>query len=268
MLEFCGKRRMDRIVRAIESGTADVDNSILGQVPYLIFEAADCDVRCHLDDPKFGTGLAWRLRSIHHVTTGLKQLHAADVVHQDIKPSNVLVFDSQTNNRVSKLADLGRASRSTGYSPFDHMDWAGDPKYAPPEVHYGFILPDWHQRRIAYDLYLLGSLISFIFVRTTASASFFQSLANPFWPAHWTGNFEDVLPYLQHAFAATANSFSKQLPAVLSQDLIPVYMQLCEPDPRKRGYPGHPLNKGALERYITKFDVMARKADIGRYGAA
>ena len=267
LLEFCESKHMDRVVRAIAKGTADVDNSTLGQVPYLIFEAADRDVRSQLDDPTLGVGLTWRLRLLHHISTGLKQLHSADVVHQDLKPSNVLVFVSQDEKDIAKIADLGRASRSGTYSPFDHMAWAGDPNYAPPEVYYSYIDPDWHKRRIAYDLYLLGSLVSFMFTRTTGSATLFQALPNPFWPSVWGGDFEMVLPYLRHSFQIACSSFSSQLPPTLATDLASVYAQLCEPDPRKRGYPGQILSKISLERYITKFDVMARKAEIGHYGA-
>jgi hypothetical protein len=68
------------------------------------------------------------------------------------------VFRASSADRVSKLADLGRASRADAFSPFDHLDWAGDPNYKPPEAWYSFISPDWHQRRIAYDLYMLGAL--------------------------------------------------------------------------------------------------------------
>jgi serine/threonine protein kinase len=265
MVEFCAKKRMDRIVKAIESGTIEVDSSALGKVPYLVFEAADRDVRSHLDHPSTGPSVAWKLRSLHHVTTGLKQLHAADVSHQDLKPSNVLVFNANAEDRVSKIADLGRASRFDGFSPFDHMEWPGDPKYAPPEVHYSFIDPDWHHRRIAYDLYMLGSLISFLFLRTTATAALWQALENPFLPPHWNGTFDEVVTYLDHAFAKAVKDFESQLPIALAADLGPSYAQLCQPDPRKRGYPGQTLNKVALEKYITKFDVMARKAEIGKY---
>lgn len=107
--------------------------------------------------------------------------------------------------------------------------------------------------------------MSFMLVRTTANASLLQALDNRFWPQHWSGTFEDVLPYLNHAFAFTARDLEAQLPQALAQDILPIYNQLCEPDPRKRGFPGQLLNKIALERYITKFDVIARKADIGRY---
>ncbi len=265
MLDFCGSRSMDRIVRAVGSGTADVDNSTLGQVPFLLFEKADRDVRAQMDQPASGHDLSWKLRALHHIATGLKQLHGAGVVHQDLKPSNVLVFSADSKHQISKLADLGRASRAGSYSPFDSLSWAGDPNYAPPEVNYSFIEPDWTQRRIAYDLYMLGSLVCFMFTRTTATASLWILLPAAFWPPHWMGTFDEVLPYLSNAFSMSIQEFGNQLPAKLRGDLTPIFEQLCEPDPRKRGYPGKPLNKIALERYVTRFDVMATKADLGRY---
>jgi serine/threonine protein kinase len=269
LVEYCGGKGLDRVVRAIETGTVDVDpTDIAGRVPYLIFEAADCDVRSHLDDPAFGAGLAWRIRSLHHIATGLKQLHGIEVAHQDLKPSNVLVFRAASVDRVSKLADLGRASRADAFSPFDHLDWAGDPNYKPPEAWYSFISPDWHQRRIAYDLYMLGSLMSFMFIRTHANAALWQALSNQHWPQHWCGDFDSVLPFLTHAFTTAAGTFEAQLHPALAADLMPIYRQLCEPDPRKRGHPGQALNKLALERFVTKFDVMAVRATIGKYGKA
>lgn len=266
MLSLCEQKRMDRIVRAIGSGIVDTDGTPFGQVPYLIFEEADGDIRKHLDDPSFNKGIAWKLRSLHHITTGLKQLHSADVAHQDLKPSNILIFNASIPTRVSKLADLGCASNSTRHCPFDHMDWAGDPKYAPPEVSYGFIQSDWHQRRIGYDLYLLGSVACFLFTRTTANSILLKNLADQFWPGNWAGTFDDVLPYLDHAFAETSRIFASQLPITLAGELMPIYQQLCNPDPRKRGYPGQKHNQVSLERYISIFDRLARAAEIGRYG--
>jgi serine/threonine protein kinase len=102
VLKRCGERNLDRVVRAITSGTITINEpSANGVVEYLIFELADGDVRSHL---RFSADfdLAWRLRCLHHIATGLKQLHGCGIAHQDLKPSNVLVFAGTT----SKLSDL------------------------------------------------------------------------------------------------------------------------------------------------------------------
>ena len=266
LLGECNISMMDRVVRAIGSVTAEVDpTNPFGLVPYLIFEEADADIRIHLDDPKNLSSIAWKLRSLHHVATGLKQLHGADIAHQDLKPSNVLVFYVNTILTISKVADLGRASRAGSYSPYDEDMWAGDPNYAPPEILYSFIDPDWGKRRIAGDLYMLGSLIAFIFTQTTSLATLFHALPIQFWPANWGGSYEDVLPYIQNAFATSSAQFSKSLPEKLRTDLVPVFEQLCNPDPRKRGVPGVLMNKNALERILSKLDLMAARAEAGKY---
>lgn len=266
LLEECGRRNMDRVVKAIGSGTANVDpENPFALVPYLIFEAADADIRVHLDDPSFAPSLAWKLRAMHHVATGIKQLHGADIVHQDLKPSNVLVFYTNRLLSISKVADLGRAFRSGYPSPYDEQLWAGDRNYAPPEVLYSFVDPDWAKRRIACDLYMLGGLLSFLFTQTTSIATLLHSLPLQFWPGNWAGTYDDVLPYLSNAFSVSIGGFAEALPTKLRQDLVPVFDQLCHPDPRKRGFPGVAMNRNALEKYLSKFDLIAARAAAGRY---
>ena len=266
MLAFCEQKRMDRVVRAMDSGTIVVDNSPMGKVPYLIFEEADRDIRSQMDKPGQDSQLAWKLRSLHHISVGLKQLHGSDIAHQDVKPSNVFIFRAEAENRISKIGDLGRVSKIGLYSPFDVLEWPGDRHYAPPEIQFSFIHPDFNIRRIGADVYLLGSMISFLLTRTTAVASLFRSLPSQFLPGHWSGSFDDVLPHLQNAFAQTAGEFATQIPKSLELELLPIYRYLCEPDPRKRGYPGVPMNKISLERIVTRLDVIARKAEVGKYG--
>jgi serine/threonine protein kinase len=266
LLTECRDRNMDRVVKAIESGSIRIDpDDPLSLVPYLIFEWANVDIRVHLDDASLTLPLWWKLRSLHHVATGLKQLHGADIVHQDLKPSNVLIFQTQTVAQVSKVADLGRASRLGFPSPFDSDLWAGDYNYAPPEVHYSFIEPEWAKRRIASDLYMLGGLVSFVFSKTTSIASLLSALPVEFWPSNWGSSFDDVLPYLLNAFAETVDQFAQTIPAKIHNDLLPVFRQLNHPDPRQRGFPGVRMNRNALERYLSKLDLMAYRAKAGRY---
>src|SRR5262249_27237780 len=129
-------------------------------------ELADSgDVRKYLDvAARFDS--AWVLRSLHHVATGLRQLHSAGIAHQDVKPSNVLVFDA----KISKVADLGRASSQGESPPHEDHHIAGDPEYAPPELCYHHVVPDWNQRRLGCDAYLLGSMVVFFFGRCSVQS--------------------------------------------------------------------------------------------------
>jgi serine/threonine protein kinase len=164
VLETCKSRRMDRIVQSIDSGHVIVDPSELGRVDYLVFEMADCDVRSFLSAAA-AIELAWKLRSLHHIATGIHQLHSAGIAHQDVKPSNILVF----GKRTSKVADLGSASQKGTVCPRDDRHFAGDPSYAPPELLYGYLDPDWANRRFGCDAYLLGSMIIFMFTGLNAT---------------------------------------------------------------------------------------------------
>jgi serine/threonine protein kinase len=133
LLKECSQKRMDRVVAAIEDGSVlvgDGTRGVFDKVFYLIFERAENgDIRRHLAIAA-QVELAWKLRCLHHIATGLYQLHSAGVAHQDIKPSNVLVFSSDE----SKVADLGCASRKGLTCPRDDLTFAGDPSYAPPEL--------------------------------------------------------------------------------------------------------------------------------------
>lgn len=265
LLRECSERNMDRVVKAIGSGTIHDPSDPVAIVPYLIFEAADADVRVHLDAASAPPTVLWKLRLLHHVATGLKQLHGAGIAHQDLKPSNVLIFTVNKALSISKISDLGRASRAGHPSPHDGQAWAGDRNYAPPEVLYSYFESDWTKRRISADLYMLGGLVSFVFSCTTSIATLMHELPLPFHPGNWGGTFDEVLPYLVNAFAATVDNFANCLPDRMQNDLLPIFKQLCHPDPRTRGFPGTTLNKNALEKYLSVFDRMALAAYCGRY---
>jgi serine/threonine protein kinase len=266
LLQECGNRGMDRVVRAIGSGSVYPDPSNpFDLVPYLIFEVADSDIRLHLEKGADSKTMAWKLRALHHVATGLKQLHSIEIAHQDLKPSNVLVFYVQNTLAVSKIADLGNASKAGFPSPYDSARWAGDHSYAPPEILYSYIDPDWSRRRIAADLYMLGGLMSFIFLQTTSIATLLQAMPIPCWPGNWSLSYEEVLPYLLNSFAENAAAFEMQLPEKLRPDLMPVYEMLCNPDPAKRVPRGVSMNKNALEKTLSRLDLLASRAEAGRY---
>src|SRR6266851_917241 len=63
---------------------------------------ADGDVRKHLS-PTQSLDIVWILRCLHHIATGLHQLHSAKVAHQDLKPSNVLAFRTARGKGISTI---------------------------------------------------------------------------------------------------------------------------------------------------------------------
>jgi serine/threonine protein kinase len=123
---------MERVVRVLGSGDVEVEQgNAYSWVPYIIFELASRDVRKHLDArPTIGIG--WLLRAFHHIAVALAQLHREGVAHQDLKPSNALVFDPGS----LKLADVGRASLRGDPHRFDAWDWVGETRYQAPELLY------------------------------------------------------------------------------------------------------------------------------------
>lgn len=248
----------DRVVRAITDGKVLISGQV---VQYLILELAKGDVRSQVDLSK-RFDLAFTLRALHHVATGLSQLHGAGIAHQDLKPSNVLVFD----NKISKVADLGRASSKGYVPPHEDLDVPGDQTYAPPELLYHSIDSDWSRRRLGCDAYLLGSMVVFFFSGLGMTVRLRRELHDAHAWQNWTGTYVEVLPYVRDAFARVVESFEAEIPIEVRGDMLDVVRELCEPDPALRG---HPLNRArsgnqySLERYISKFNLLATRAESG-----
>jgi serine/threonine protein kinase len=261
VLLACAEKKMDRVIAAIESGEVEVDATVLGRVPYLIFEEAEGDIRSQLAKQD-SFDITLKLRALHHIATGLFQLHGAGVAHQDLKPSNVLRY-----GEISKVSDLGSASVKGRPGPADERDIAGTKVYAPPELLYGYRNSDFNARRFGCDAYLLGSMVVFLFTGMSATAGIFVNLAEQFLPDQWSGTYPDVLPYVRNAFDIAVQSWAKEFPGQQSKgDLTRIVRELCEPDPTLRGHPRNRIGMGnrySVERYVTTFDRLALSARIG-----
>lgn len=258
LLTRCRERAITRVVTAITSGKVVLDNDPMrGLVEYLIFERADGDIRKHLA-VSADLDAAWVFACLHQVATGLRQLHDDAIAHQDVKPSNILTFASE-----AKLADLGRAAWKGQNPPHDAFPVAGDPAYAPPELLYGFISPEWTIRRLGCDAYLLGSMAVWFYTRLSATALIISELDGQHRPLTWQGTYQDVLPFVRDSFSRVLDTCRQQIPVAQHNDVVPIIAELCEPDPQLRG---HPKNRGrnvaqfSLERYISRFDLLAKRA--------
>jgi serine/threonine protein kinase len=264
ILDRCAEQRMNRVVRALDRGELTVEGAEgVPTVSYLIFELAEGDIRRALDSLGPAFDYAWAFRMLHHASIGLWQLHRSDMAHQDVKPSNILTFGRGS----SKLGDLGRASRRGSNAPHDEYHCAGDPQYAPPELLYGYMASDWSARRQACDLYLLGSLVMFVFSGATTTAAVMAFLDESQHPQEWQGSYSEVLPYVRVAFDRAIDEFEQALPEALVPAVVPMVRQLCDPEPARRGHPrtraSRTANPYSLERYVSEFDLLARRAEIG-----
>ena len=261
LLEKCRSRNLSRIIRILDSGTIRTDDSdAISIVEYLIFELANGDVRSFVD---FGTALdnVWNLRTLHQAAAAVRQLHSMQIAHQDLKPSNMLVFDGSR----SKLADLGRAFDFNFGVPHDALDFAGDPTYAPPELLYEHIDPDWRVRRLACDLYLLGSLVVFFYTGFSTTQLLLALLPRKYHFEEWGDGYPAVLPYIQQVFAQLLRVLQQKAPPMLADDIVGSVRELCNPAPERRGRLENissSESRYSLSRYVTKFDLMATRAEL------
>lgn len=260
LLTKCQEKKLRRIVRPLNTGSVNVEGyGSPNVVQYMILELAAADLRSHLASSALD--LAFRLRTLHHVAIALRQLHSVGIAHQDLKPSNVLQFPEIG----SKLTDLGRAGIIGTPAPHDDCQIAGDLTYAPPELLYGFLLPEWESRRVGCDIYHLGSMLVFLFSGFSMTGLLFSSLDSQFHYERWGDGYETVLPYVQDAFDRAVAAFSSgALPAVVRAPLETALRELCNPDPRHRGKRSglRHVSPFDLGPYVTLFDLLAGKAEF------
>lgn len=260
----CNGKKLSKVIQLFDTGQLYLENFQYPTVPYLIFEMADGDIRSKIT---FSNNLdtAWKLLSLHDVAVGLQELHSIGVSHQDLKPSNVLLYE---RGLVSKIADLGSSFCSDIKAPHDDPSgrFTGDGDYAPIEFLYRSILPDVDMRRRATDMYLFGNLIAFYFTGFNMTSLILKNLNKQFHWTNWKGHYSTVRDYLLPAFYKALQEFKSSIPNNLAaDDLCKMLEQCCFPYPEKRGHPrAHELkgNPHSFERYITKLDVLRMKVEL------
>lgn len=261
VLEKCKNHRLSRIVRVIDYGAHFVQESRPESVvQYLVFELANGDVRSEFGLAS-GVDELHALKIMHDVAAALQQLHSIRIAHQDVKPSNVIIF----SERNSKLADLGRASDRGHVAPHDDYAVAGDLTYAPPELLYGFIHAEWQPRRLGCDMYLLGSLLYFLYSGVSMSHLLFKRLSTVHHYQKWQGQYSRVLPHIEHVFYGIVEEIRTWNQVTFPEDIALAVKQLCHPDPAQRGHPTNirlKHNRHGLERYVSLFDRLKSKVHL------
>ena len=259
---------MDRVIKILESGELPPppEMPIPIPIPYILLELAHGDARKFvvrsnkIDD-------AWRLKVLHNIAVGLQQLHEKQIAHQDLKPSNVLIFEGSVG---AKIGDLGRASIQGSEALHDKFSIAGDPNYAPPEQVFGLVPEEWVDRRESCDLYHLGTLATFLFAGLTPTEYYLNELPKEISPSAWYGKagtskaaYENALPVLTKTFTNFVDVIKNDFPLWARDELVQIVINSCNPDYKKRGDPSaRKRNQIGIETFISRFDRLSKHAKV------
>lgn len=260
----CKDRHMSHVVVPVDHGMADSGQpGHFSQVPYIIFElATNGDFRKAISD-KVLTGQSMA-NALYGISLGIFQLHQAQIAHQDLKPSNVLIFD----NALGKISDLGRASDQGSPFKWDSLAFAGDRKYAPIEIYFGSTIKNFSDR-YAIDLYMLGSLIFFAFLGVPINALLKAKCVNRGYGLSGL-DFQDALPFLEQAFSDSISDIEVAVESLLpglGTGYANVCKELCCPNPLKRGKKGvgiSPPSAVCAQRYVGLLKTLSLKSGLLR----
>jgi serine/threonine protein kinase len=266
LLLKCKENRLTKVSMILDEGEEFLDGFTIPNVPYLIFEIAEGDIRSNI---KFSNNsdLAWKLKSLHDVAVGLEQLTNVDISHQDLKPSNILLYE---NSSTSKIGDLGRSLCSTIKAPHDDgISFTGQMNYSPPEFLYNYYQPNWDIRVKSTDMYLFGSLITYYFFGMNMTALLLRHLDPNFRWGVFNGKFENVKDYLIDAYSKALNEIESNLGNKhFSKDILEIINFCCHPIPEKRGHiKNHKEigNQFSYKRAISKLDLIKRRTHLKIY---
>ena len=216
LLKICAGLKLTRIIRGLDYGDFPCNGVPLSRLYFIVFEIAETgDLRKYVNTEGAGP-LSWRFQLLRDITSGLRQLHVNGVLHQDLKPSNVLLTAPVT----AKLGDLGRAYCKTLASPHDELPRPGAFHYAPPEQLYWNPDQMGLDRRQAGDLYLLGSMLDYFITGAPTTLRLIDALQDvhrpfPLDANGWRGYFLDVLPYLKVAHSFITKAFDTKCREIL-----------------------------------------------------
>jgi eukaryotic-like serine/threonine-protein kinase len=258
---LCANERLSKVVVGIDHGSVQVPGfePMMGKVYYIIFERADGDVRGQADITN-RLDTYWCLQAVRDVCLGLEQVHRFQIAHQDPKPSNVLFYKDKT----FRITDFGRAAMKGRSVYHDNYNIPGDGTYAPPELLYNSIHPDFTVRRNGCDLYMLGNLAAFMFSGANVTANIFSRLGEEFYWFKWQGSYDQVLPYLQQAFNEALEDLAKATDAAVREPVVSMIRELCNPDLSRRGHPrgiGTP-QQYSLIRYTSQLTNLCKRYEI------
>jgi serine/threonine protein kinase len=110
-----------------------------------------------LDNVRWFKGDVWRtLRLGRDIATALQAAHAQNVIHRDVKPGNILLYDPDHFS----LTDFGIAHHPDHTKVTDNGEKVGPGWFLPPEAEHG--RSDDVDPTPPHDVYMLGKLLYYV----------------------------------------------------------------------------------------------------------
>lgn len=271
----CAGSHMGNVIRYLDSGELKLDGYAVRNVAYIVYEVSDGKIGDFL---KFSSKadlvadlgiLVGKLKSLHQVTKGVKQLHTHLIAHHNITPQSIEVFDSESLYKIGGL-HKSRTRQALLNSPVAAKLFDGDYTYAPPEAFFSYKISEEMSTYYQIDSYMLGNLIVYYL-----SSMNLTTLINQKCPCkliEWASKgaeYQQVLPDIRKAFYEALDEIKASICVKeLREPIIEIIEGLCNPAPEERGYSGRNGRVRAnadLQRVLTKLDVLYRKAQLILY---
>lgn len=272
LAEQCAGSHMGNVIRYLDSGEEMLSNYIVKNVHYIVYELSEGKIGDFL---KFSAKsdfvadlglLVDKLKSLHQVTKGVKQLHTKLIAHHNITPLSIEVFDDKSLYKVGGL-QKSRTRQTILNSPVSAKLFDGDYTFAPPEAYFGYKISEEMSTYYQIDTYMLGNLV--VYYLTSMNLTTLISTKCPYTLLEWASKgaeYKQVLPDIINAFYKSLDDIKASVcEKELRDPIIAIIEGLCHPDPEKRGYPGGFAKVQAnadLQRVLTKLDVLFRKAQL------
>ena len=268
LCEICKEGNISKVIHVIDHDEERVE-ALDMLVPYIVFEKADMDGHDFLNRVA-RTDFVWRLKSLHDVALGLRQLHQVGITHQDVKPSNILMFGKE-----SKLGDLGRSFCETEKCPFEEELYPGDQNYWPPEMRYNQPTPKSWEQRCMTDCYLLGSLMTYYITNDTLNAIMDRHMPQSMHPSLFSGKWKELEGPLKNAFQKALTEIESAIPFKRPDNSLEIAFRkrlvediaiLCNPIYQYRGFPKY-TKRGThmlyqTERALSEMALLVKRAEI------
>lgn len=271
----CTGNHMGNVIRYLDSGEVKLDGYAVKNVSYIVYEMSEGKIGDFLkfsSKANFVADLGMlidKLKSLHQVTKGVKQLHTHLIAHHNITPQSIEVFETNSQFKVSGL-QKARTRQALLNSPVSAKLFDGDYTYAPPEAFFGYKISEEMSTYYQIDTYMLGNLVVYYL-----SSMNLTTLINQKCPCKlidWASkgaDYQQVLPDIRKAFNESLDEIGAAICVKeLREPIIEIIEGLCNPAPEERGYPGgftKVQTNADLQRVLTKLDVLYKKAQLILY---